>query len=497
MPNVFLAGIFHESHSFTGDITGRSAFRAHHGQQLLARAGDGSIVDGFLSVAARKSWRVVPGAMYEAMPSGTVDHAVFEEFWAELHPALCNAIHAGLDAIFVTLHGAMVTTAQSDPEGELLRRIRSVPGAEALPLFGVFDLHGNLSQTMARHADGFICYRENPHSDAFERSVHAAELLARCLETGVRPKTLMRAAPIIWPPTGTGTADDPMKTLEAMARTMEAEVPGVLAVSVWAGYSFADVEDAGVAFSVVTERDFAHAHRALESLAEQAWTLRHSGLPREHDLDDVLSGILPIEQGPVLLIEPADNIGGGAPGDCTDVLRAMLRHNVSDGGIILADAAAVQSLQGVEPGRRTTLPLGGKGSPLDRGPVTLEVELISRSDGRFTLEDRNSHLASAFGTNIDMGPTAVVRHGGITVLLTSHKTPPFDLGQWRSQGVDPAALKVIGVKAAVGHRRAYDPITVASYTVRTRGPCASDPTLMPYRRLRRPIFPLDSMETLA
>jgi microcystin degradation protein MlrC len=121
----------------------------------------------------------------------------------------------------------------------------------------------------------------------------------------------------------------------------------------------------------------------------------------------------------------------------------------------------------------------------------LDVELVSLSDGRFTLEDPNSHLAASVGVHIDMGPSAVVRHDGITILLTSRKTPPFDLGQWRSQGIEPTALRFIGVKAAVAHRRAYDPIAAASYTVRTPGPCSSDPRTLPYRRLRRPIFPLD------
>ena len=95
---------------------------------------------------------------------------------------------------------------------------------------------------------------------------------------------------------------------------------------------------------------------------------------------------------------------------------------------------------------------------------TLEVELVSRSDGVFELEDKNSHLVGSLGKIIHMGPCAVVRHGGLTILLTSKKLPPFDLGQWRSQGIDPEKLSMIGVKAAVGHRRAYDPIASATFT---------------------------------
>jgi microcystin degradation protein MlrC len=90
-----------------------------------------------------------------------------------------------------------------------------------------------------------------------------------------------------------------------------------------------------------------------------------------------------------------------------------------------------------------------------------------------------------------MGPSAVVRHRGITILLTSRRTPPNDLGQWRSMGVDPERLAIIAIKAGVAHRRAYDPIAAASFNVATPGPCASDPATLPYRRVRRPIFPLD------
>src|SRR5207249_2389225 len=105
----------------------------------------------------------------------------------------------------------------------------------------------------------------------------------------------------------------------------------------------------------------------------------------------------------------------------------------------------------------------------------------------------HSHLASMCGIHINMGPSAVVRSGGVRILLTSRKTPPFDLGQWRSQGIDPESLRVIGVKAAVAHRRAYDPIAKASYTVDTPGPCSSNLRAFPFRKIRRPVFPLDDM----
>ena len=153
--------------------------------------------------------------------------------------------------------------------------------------------------------------------------------------------------------------------------------------------------------------------------------------------------------------------------------------------ICLNDPEAVAEIRRHSPGARVNLCLGGKGSRLDAGPVPLEVEIVSTSDGRFELEDRRSHLASVSGDRFDMGPSAVVRHAGLRILLTSHRTPPFDLGQWRSQAVEPESLDVIVVKAAVAHRRAYDPIASRMIWVDTPGPCTSRLDRLPFR------FPAD------
>src|SRR5207244_4062116 len=177
--------------------------------------------------------------------------------------------------------------------------------------------------------------------------------------------------------------------------------------------------------------------------------------------------------GLTVLVEPSDNIGGGAPGDGTGVLRALVKHKANNAAVAINDPEAVAKLQSLPMGAQITLAIGGKGSRLDAGPISLTVELVSRSNGKFQFEDKQSHLASMVGDSVDMGPSAVVRHEGISILLTGKKTPPFDLGQWRSQGIEPAKLSVIGVKAAVAHRRAYDPITQRMFWVDTPGPCSS------------------------
>jgi microcystin degradation protein MlrC len=283
-----------------------------------------------------------------------------------------------------------------------------------------------------------------------------------------------------------------MADLEALARHIESDDPAIWVANVVGGYAFSDVPDAGVSFSIASTGDLKHAEAALDRLVQLAVSARELGIPAEWDLDEAIADIGNPTSGPVVLVEPADNIGGGAPGDCTAILRAFIRHGVRNAAVAIADPAAVAALEDAKPGEVRSLAIGGRGSALDEGPVDVEATFISRSNGRFTLEDRNSHLAAAQGVHIDMGPSAVVQIAGeITVLLTSRKTPPFDLGQFRSQGIVPEKLSLIGVKAAVAHRRAYDRIAKKSYTVTTPGPCTSDLTLLPYRRLRRPIYPLD------
>lgn len=236
----------------------------------------------------------------------------------------------------------------------------------------------------------------------------------------------------------------------------------------------------------------APARAALQELSALALETKAAGNVTDPPIAEAMAALNPIPPGLTVLVEPSDNIGGGAPGDGTGLLRALVARRIPNAAIAINDPEAVQRLLPLRAHTSVTLSIGGKGSRLDTGPFPLEVELLSTSGGRFELEDKQSHLAAMAGDRFDMGPCAVVRHAGLTILLTSRKTPPFDLGQWRSQGIDPAKLSVIVVKAAVAHRRAYDPIAARMIWVDTPGPCTSNLLSLPYRHIRRPIFPLDA-----
>ena len=233
----------------------------------------------------------------------------------------------------------------------------------------------------------------------------------------------------------------------------------------------------------------------MNLLCVRALQLAPLGNVVERPVDVVLAELPRNEPGLTVIVEPSDNIGGGAPGDCTGLLRAFIQHGFTNTSVCICDRESVRKLQGRSPGAHVELAIGGRGSRLDPGPVDLQVRLVRTCDGLFELRDRQSHLASMVGDRFNMGDCAVVEYEGLTILLTSVKTPPMDLGQWLQVGLDPSKFSFVGVKAAVAHQRAWDPISKGNVWVSTPGPCSSDLIQLPYRKLRRPVYPLDVIES--
>ncbi|MFK7848923.1 MAG: M81 family metallopeptidase [Rhodothermales bacterium] len=493
---VAIAGIFHETHTFVPSKTTRPAFRWRLGTEILEARGDASPLDGVLEIANKCDWDLLPLIDINAAPGGVVANEVIEEYWEILTRELLLHAPRGIDGVCLVLHGAMVSEDCDDVEGETLARVRKIVGSRT-PICGVLDLHANVTPVMARYSDGLIAYRENPHTDAREAAGRAAMLLDSLMHTDVSMKTFYQRAPIIWPPEGTATESQPMLGLEEMAREFESTCEGVFAVNICPGFAFADTACTGLSFSVISSGPESEAQEILRCLTDHSVEHRNHGIPDDSmSLDAVLphiTGENVNRKGPVVLVEPADNIGGGAPGDGTTILRFFLANQLTNCAVILNDAEAVEELESVPIGEQCRLEIGGKQNPFDEGPVDVEITLLKLTDGNFELEDRRSHLASMLGNGITMGRSALVDCQGNLVLLTSRAIPPFDLGQWRCMGVNPAELRAIAVKAAVGHKRAYDPIAQGSCTVDTPGVCPANLSVLPYERIQRPVYPLDDI----
>jgi microcystin degradation protein MlrC len=473
---VVIAGLYHETHTFLSRPTSLSAFSA-----LAPDESGPSQLAGALTVARESGWTVALGPYWLATPSGIVEDEVLERWWEQLAPLLPEA-----DGVHLDLHGAMVTRSFSDAEGEILRRVREITD---VPMSVALDLHGNMTERMC--LSNLICtgYRKNPHTDTQATTLRAARLLARVLVTGERPSVVRVQPALLWPPTGTGTDDEPMRSLEDRARALERSHPELLDVSVFGGFAFADIPESGLSFLATTLGDPDHARSLLEELSGQAQEQKEAALQPRVALENLT---IPVGDSPFLLVEPSDNVGGGAPGDATHVLRWLLEREIQNAGVCLCDPEAVAQLSALRDGESLVLGVGAKSGEWGVGtPVVGSVTKLRASDGAYTLADPNSHNA-AYGRVQQMGPSVLAQLDGVTLLLTSLPTAPMDLGPWFSLGVDPAKFSAINVKAAVAHRRAYDPIASGSVRVDVPGPCDEKLSRLPYQHIRRPVWPLDN-----
>jgi microcystin degradation protein MlrC len=476
-------------------------FEVMRGDEIWRADGDTGTVAGGLAIAKERGWEVIPVIELIGGAGPLVHDEVVDEFWRAFEPVAKREAANGLDGVWLNLHGAGLSQSLLDLEGELLQRIRArfraLPGFDGVPICSVLDPHGNCTQAMCDASTAMVAYRKNPHTDGKEAAMDSARILDRVMNSGERCVTVWERPPIMVPPTATGTAVEPFVSIEAAAREIERAHPEILSVNVFLGFAYADMPEVGVSFSACTvgDPDIARVH--LKKLSDMILANKHYALPEGLSADEAIARL--DGRGLTVLIEQSDNIGGGAPGDLTHVLAALLKHSASDAvqnaGVVINDPQAVRALSVLPVGATTRLSLGGKSGAIGAEPITLNLELISTSDGAFEVEDPHSH-AAVNGRNIDMGPCVVAKSGGVTILITSNPTAPMDLGQWRSQGIDPANFSVVVVKAAVAHKQAYDPITTTSHVLNTPGPCTADLRSLPFKHVRRPIYPLDKVSDL-
>jgi microcystin degradation protein MlrC len=492
--NIFLSGIYHETHTFLEQKTYLNDFTIYKDQEILDKnLGNGSPTDGFIEFASEKNWNIIPGIQMAAIPSGTVDEEAENFFDIKFFEKLEQCFQ-NIDAIFLILHGAMVSKNHDDFEGDLLEKINHFLKHKniIIPVVAVLDLHANVSDKMIENSTCVYAYRKNPHSDSRDTAIKAASILNDLFEDP-NVNQINYQTKYILPPTGVGTANDPMKSVLYEAKKIEQNDSDIICINVMAGYSYADIADCGFSLNCCTKGDIKIAKNYLASLANILETKIDFAYPKENTLEEALEKIksLPVSSKPILLIEPADNIGGGTPGDATDLLSRLLQSEHEGIIAMINDPDAVKECHQNHIGDEIELKIGAKFDDFHGTPILLKAKIEKLSDGKFILKNKQSHLASMMGMNINMGLSAVLKNEQLTLLLTSIKTPPMDLGQLISQDIDPEDAKFIVIKAAVSHKDAYDPISSHSFYIDSQGLCTSNLKRLPFKKIGDKIIALD------
>jgi microcystin degradation protein MlrC len=469
---IAIAGFMHESNTFTSLPANLQRFREgglSYGPPLVSLWREAHHeVGGFIEGAARFGFDLVPVAMAVATPSGPVA----DEFFEHMTDVLVTGFRmAQADGVLLALHGAMVTPRFPAADEEVLRRVRAAIGPD-VPLAVSLDFHGNITPAMADYANILVGYQTYPHIDQRQRGLLAAELLTRAVRKEVRPVSHVAK---------------PRMLLMACARQAE-QRPGVLSVSLMAGFPYADVPEIGASVIAVADGDEKLAAAVADDLAAAMWDVREQlNVPCPEPLEAVIRAAASGHR-PVLLIDLGDNIGGGSAGDGTVLLAELLRQRVKGFVVVLYAPAAVEAAKVAGIGGKLEAVVGGAVDRLHGKPVTVRGVVKSIHVGRW-LEVEARHGGRREN---DQGHTAVLDLGdGNTLVLNTLRTPPFSLGQLTSLGLDPSQARVIVVKAAVAYKAAYAPIAGEIIPVDTPGLTAINPAHFTFTRIHRPMYPLD------
>jgi microcystin degradation protein MlrC len=354
-------------------------------------------------------------------------------------------------------------------------------------------MHGSLTPTMMDSADALVAFNKHPHTDTFERGIEAAHLMSRLLEDDLHCAKALSSPPLLLNALTTATARLPLSATHEQADAFRQDAR-VVNISIMGGFAYSDTHFAGVSVLVTTTREHQSlAQEMAHTLADIAWQHRKVAEYVGISVEEAVMRAVSAPHGPVILADVGDNVGGGSPGDGTVLLDALMKANAQDAVVVLADPEAVE--QAVIAGRGATVEIevGGKQDGRHGQPVQVCCTVESLTDGHFTVEGRD-HFANIYGREVQMGRCARLRCAGIELLLTERKIPPGDLGQLRSQGITPEAKKIIVVKSPIAFRDAYEPIAAEILEVDTPGICAANLNRFTYRKLRRPIFPLDDFQ---
>jgi microcystin degradation protein MlrC len=424
---------------------------------------------GLLQGALDEGFEIVPGFATFAVPSGTIEAPAFER----IATSLVDSVDANVDALLVALHGATVSAAYPDADGEVLRRLRGRFGSE-IPIVVTLDLHANVSEAMVQHATAIVAYRSNPHLDQRERGLEAARILGRILRNEIRPVMALEAPPIAIPIAAQHTAAAPARGLyEDLNEVLG--WPGIVSASVCLGFYYADVAEMGATFLAVADGDANLARRAAQYMADRAWSRRDEFLPTLPSPEEAVRDAIASSVKPVVLMDVGDNTGGGSSAASTVLFEECRRQNARNALVVLYDPAAVEAC--VRAGVRNTVQ-----TPLVTGRVR------TLSDGLFT----ETQVRHGGWTHCDQGVTAVVEtEEQYTVVFTSRRMAPMSLEQLISLGIRPERKDILIVKGVVAPRAAYEPVAGKIVLVDTPGPTANDPRSFTYRHRRTPLFPIE------
>jgi microcystin degradation protein MlrC len=480
MTRILIAECKQEISSFNPVHCTYDSFTINAGDQLFAyHDGVESEVCGALSVfRQRDDLELLPGYGARASSAGPLEQESFIRIADEFLDAIrCYA--PDIDACFFSLHGAMGTTEELDPEGYLLQEARKIVGPD-IPIAISLDLHGILTARMLQHCDGLAAYHTYPHADFADTGARAARLLLHIIDKGTRPAvarvrvpTLVRGNELI---TATGVYGRSIRYAQELEKRDD-----ILAAAMMIGNPFTDVPELCCQSVVVAEDPELAQAQALQ-MARDFWERRAQMQPEFTSVEDAVSQAQNCT-GSVIFTDAADAPSSGAPGDSNALLAGLLEQGYS-GQVLLpiVDIPAVGQAFAAGVGNTVTVDLGGT---LDSrfAPVILEVTVDMLSRGHY--------ISESWGTPQNSGPTAVLKSGNYTIVAHSRSIGLVDRSIFLAHGQDPKRFDLIVVKSPHCQPQFFDDWAEKNFNVDAPGSTSANLKTLGHTVCQRPMYPLD------
>jgi microcystin degradation protein MlrC len=484
MACIAVGGFHHETNCFVPARTDFEYFAAHRDRPPLVRGPDviqwlsntSFALSGFLSQLG-SAHDYAPLVWASGGAGGYVTRDAFERIAGELVGTLSRAMP--VDAVYLDLHGAMVTEDFEDAEGELLRRVRAAVG-ERVPIVISLDYHANVTPEMVRYTDGLVGYQTYPHVDRKETGQRAAKVLAAVIARGRPGGRALHKTPFLIPLNAQCTMMEPSKTIIEKAARLEGG--DVLNVSYLAGFPPSDLYHCGPSV-VVHAYTQAQADAAADALAREIALREPEFAQPLLEPDDAVRQAMRIAADalrPVVLADTQDNPGAGGSGDTTGLLEALVRNGAQQVALgIFCDAEAAAAAHRAGENAEVSIALGGKSGPEGVTPYAAKFRVARLGDGRMRTTG-----PSVGGRDIDLGPMALLRVGGVSVVVSSKRMQAHDQAPFRHLGVEPKEQKILALKSTVHFRADFQPIAQEVLVVLAPGGYVADATKYPFKRLR-------------
>ncbi len=477
---VFTASLATETNTFAPMPTGLASFReagyypaGQHPDRMTFFAGP---LWAARQRARERGWVVIEGLVAGAQPSGiTTRHA-----WETLRDELLADLRAALpvDMVVLGLHGAMVAEGCDDCEGALLEAVRGIVGPGVV-VGAELDPHNHLTPAMVQHADLLISFKEYPHTDVLERAFELVDLCEAQVRGRVRPVASVVDCEML---AMVHTTREPARGFVDRLQALEGH-DGVLSISVTHGFPWGDVAEMGTKILVYTDATASHGPQLARQLADELIGLRERLDVPMPGIDAALDEALAAPAGPVVIADGADNPGGGAAGDSTFFLRRLLERGITSAALgPLWDPGAVRIAFEAGVGARLMLRLGGKVSAMSGDPVDALCSVLALHP--------DMAMASLAGTTTALGDCALVETAGVQIVLITRRSQAMGTDLFTQLGCDLAAQRLIVVKSSQHFYASFSKVARRVIYASAPGSVTSDLRSLPYRKIRRPKWPL-------